>query len=237
MKTRRWEIADRRWQTGLLLFIVLPSAFTLSATAQSYSIDWYEIAGGGGTSEGGAYSVSGTIGQPDAGPATSGGNYSLVGGFWSFLAVVKTAGPNIITTSPLPGDSVEEADSLALTATVGTTPDTSSVLPGALPAGLSLNSEGVISGSPTLATSKSLTDEVTEHNGLCPAPQLTIIPSGANVILAWPANATGFTLQSTTNLGSSAVWNTYSLAPAVVNGQNIVTNPFSGTQQFYRLSR
>ena len=31
-------------------------------------------------------------------------------------------------------------------------------------------------------------------------PQLTIIPSGANVILTWPTNATGFTLQSTTNL-------------------------------------
>ena len=74
------------------------------------------------------------------------------------------------------------------------------------------------------------------------APQLTIIPSGANVILTWPTNVagfdyTGYTLQSTTNLVSSAVWTTNSPAPVVVNGQNTVTNPISGTQQFYRLSQ
>jgi hypothetical protein len=67
--------------------------------------------------------------------------------------------------------------------------------------------------------------------------QLTMIPCGANVILAWPTNYAGFTLQSTTNLVSSAVWTTNSPAPVVVNGQNTVTNPISGTQQFYRLSQ
>jgi uncharacterized repeat protein (TIGR03803 family) len=68
-------------------------------------------------------------------------------------------------------------------------------------------------------------------------PQLTIIPSGANVILTWPTNAVGFTLQSTTNLGASAVWATNSPGPVVVNGQNTVTNPITGTQKFYRLSQ
>jgi hypothetical protein len=68
-------------------------------------------------------------------------------------------------------------------------------------------------------------------------PQLTLIPSGANTILTWPTDATGFTLQSTTNLGSSAVWTTNAPAPVVVNGQNTVTNPISGTQQFFRLSQ
>jgi uncharacterized repeat protein (TIGR03803 family) len=68
-------------------------------------------------------------------------------------------------------------------------------------------------------------------------PLLTIIPSGANVILTWPTNAAGFTLQSTTNLISPAVWITNSPAPTVVNGQNAVTNPISGTKKFYRLSQ
>jgi uncharacterized repeat protein (TIGR03803 family) len=68
-------------------------------------------------------------------------------------------------------------------------------------------------------------------------PQLTIIPSGANVILTWPTNAAGFTLQSTTNLGSLAFWTMNSPGPVVVNGQNTVTNPISGAQQFYRLSQ
>ena|ERR1017187_7405513 len=65
---------------------------------------------------------------------------------------------------------------------------------------------------------------------------LTIIRSATNVILTWPTNATGFTLQSTTNLVSPAVWTTVVPGPVVVNGNNTVTNPISGTQQFYRLS-
>ncbi len=69
------------------------------------------------------------------------------------------------------------------------------------------------------------------------APELTITPSRANVILTWPANATGYALQSATNLGSSAVWAADSAGPVVLNGQNTVTNPISGTQRFFRLSR
>lgn len=62
-----------------------------TAHAQNYSIDWFTIDGGGGTSTGGVYSVSGTIGQPDAG-AMSGGNYSLIGGFWGGIVAVQTDG-------------------------------------------------------------------------------------------------------------------------------------------------
>src|SRR6266404_783050 len=55
-------------------------------------------------------------------------------------------------------------------------------------------------------------------------PQLTIIPSGTNVILTGPTNAAGFGLQSITKLVSSAVWVTVSPAPVVADGQNTVTN-------------
>ena len=47
-----------------------------------YSIIWSTIAGGGDTSTGGAYSLTGTIGQSDTG-AMSGPNYAIAGGFWS----------------------------------------------------------------------------------------------------------------------------------------------------------
>lgn len=67
-------------------------------------------------------------------------------------------------------------------------------------------------------------------------PQLTITPAGPNVVLAWPTNTTGFTLQSATNLVPPAVWTTVSSTPVVVNGLNTVTNPISGTHQFYRLA-
>jgi hypothetical protein len=61
-----------------------------------YAINWHTIDGGGGTSTGGVYSVSGTIGQPDAGPTMTGGQYSLTGGFWSLFAV-QTPGAPLLT--------------------------------------------------------------------------------------------------------------------------------------------
>jgi hypothetical protein len=69
----------------------------ISALAQNYSIDWHTTDGGGGTSTGGVYAVTGTIGQPDAGGAMAGGNYSLTGGFWSLVSVVQTAGMPALT--------------------------------------------------------------------------------------------------------------------------------------------
>jgi uncharacterized repeat protein (TIGR03803 family) len=66
-------------------------------------------------------------------------------------------------------------------------------------------------------------------------PQLAAIRSGANIVLKWPTNATGFVLQSTTNVATQAVWPTVSPAPVVVNAQNTVTNIISGTMKFYRL--
>jgi uncharacterized repeat protein (TIGR03803 family) len=70
-------------------------------------------------------------------------------------------------------------------------------------------------------------------------PQLTVAPSGQNVILTWPTNYagfdyTGYGLQSTANL-ASPVWNTNLPAPVVISGLNTVTNPISGALLFYRL--
>jgi len=66
-------------------------------------------------------------------------------------------------------------------------------------------------------------------------PTLTITPAGTNVVLTWPTTPIGFTLQSTTNLGSNALWTTNFPSPVLVNGQSTVTNPVSGAHQFYRL--
>jgi hypothetical protein len=79
----------------LLLITLLLVAVAIHA--QQYSINWYKIAGGGGTSTGGVYSVSGTIGQPDASMAMTGGSYSLTGGYWSLVSVVQTPGAPLLT--------------------------------------------------------------------------------------------------------------------------------------------
>jgi hypothetical protein len=74
-----------------------------SALAQNYSIDWFTIDGGGGTSTGGVYSVTGTIGQPDAG-VLSGGNYSLVGGFWgAVIPIQEEGGPTLYIQNQMNG--------------------------------------------------------------------------------------------------------------------------------------
>ena len=47
-----------------------------------FDLSWHTIDGGGGTSTGGRFELAGTVGQHDAGPAMTGGNFALLGGFW-----------------------------------------------------------------------------------------------------------------------------------------------------------
>jgi hypothetical protein len=65
-----------------------------SLHAQNFAIDWHTIDGGGGTSSGENFSLTGTIGQTDANaqPMT-GGAFSLTGGFWSLFAVQTPDAP------------------------------------------------------------------------------------------------------------------------------------------------
>jgi hypothetical protein len=79
-------------------FLTLAASLVAAAgLGQSYSIDWHAIDGGGGTSTGGGFSLSGTIGQPDAGQM-SGGNFKLTGGFWSLLAIQTPDAPRLTIT-------------------------------------------------------------------------------------------------------------------------------------------
>ena len=65
----------------MLPFMLLYGILT-AAVAQEFDLSWYSIDGGGAMrSIGGAFELSGTIGQPDAG-TMSAGSFELVGGFW-----------------------------------------------------------------------------------------------------------------------------------------------------------
>jgi hypothetical protein len=83
-----------------LLGLACACGFTTGALAQTYSIDWHTIDGGGGTSTGGVYSVSGTIGQPDAGPTMTNGQYAVTGGFWALPSAIQTPGAPTLTIVP-----------------------------------------------------------------------------------------------------------------------------------------
>lgn len=71
----------------------------IGSAAGTYTIDWHKIAGGGGTSTGAVYAVSGTIGQPEAGSAMTNGQYSVTGGFWSLVQAVQTTGLPLLSIS------------------------------------------------------------------------------------------------------------------------------------------
>ena len=78
--------------------------FSISTLAQSYSIAWHTIDGGGGTSTGGVFSVSGTVGQPDASGAMTNVQYSVSGGFWVLPTLIQTAGaPTLTIAAAAPG--------------------------------------------------------------------------------------------------------------------------------------
>lgn len=81
-----------RLQVG---FCFLLSAFCFQAWGQ-HAMDGSTVDGGGSTSTGGVYAVSGTIGQPDGG-TMSGGNHTLTGGFWGVIAAVQTPGAPLLT--------------------------------------------------------------------------------------------------------------------------------------------
>ena len=88
-----------------LLLIISVWIAPVCVFAQTYSIDWHQIAGGGGAGTGGAYEVSGTIGQHDAGGALNGGQYSLTGGFWSLVNVVQTPGAPLLSIDHIGGST------------------------------------------------------------------------------------------------------------------------------------
>lgn len=58
----------------------------------AYGLSWYSMDGGGALgSTGGAFALSGTAGQADAG-GMGAGRYRLVGGFWAGLGVAVPFG-------------------------------------------------------------------------------------------------------------------------------------------------
>jgi hypothetical protein len=61
---------------------LLVAGVALAQTGAGFDLTWWTVDGGGGTVSGGGYTLTGTAGQPEPGPALSGGEYTLLSGFW-----------------------------------------------------------------------------------------------------------------------------------------------------------
>ena len=97
----------------------------------------------------------------------------------SFSMIIASTMPTITTNSPLSNAFTRAPFNQTFTATGGTTPYTWSILNGALPAGITLNSNGLISGIPTETGSFNLTVQMIDAGDLTSTKSLslTIDPS------------------------------------------------------------
>jgi hypothetical protein len=69
--------------TAALLGAFATASASAGPSGGGYDLSWNTFDGGGGTSTGaGGWSLTGTIGQHDAGATMTGGGFSLTGGFW-----------------------------------------------------------------------------------------------------------------------------------------------------------
>jgi len=99
-------------------------------------------------------------------------------------------------------------------------------------AGLSLGRDGCFYGT-TLSYGANTNGTI--FSLIYPGLAVTELP-GNKVLVSWPTNQDGFTLQVTTNL-TAATWLTASPTPTTLNDQFVVTNNASGGARFYRLKK
>jgi hypothetical protein len=79
-----------------IAFLALNVRVGYAAPRSGYEISWYTIDGGGAQDlSGGTYTLSGTVGQFDAG-SQSGGSYALAGGYWVELFGYRLSLPLIL---------------------------------------------------------------------------------------------------------------------------------------------
>ncbi len=66
----------------LLLVILSLGGSAVAQISDNYNLEWHVVAGGGQTADSANYVVHSTIGQTLGGPAPTGDNYRVGGGFW-----------------------------------------------------------------------------------------------------------------------------------------------------------
>jgi uncharacterized repeat protein (TIGR03803 family) len=175
----------------------------------------------------------------DGGSSGNGSVFSL-----SLLAV---SAPLQVTTASLPDGTVGVAYNQTLTASGGQTPYNWTNSSGALAPGLHLSTNGVISGTPTVAGTSNFTAKVTDALSatatqalvltitlpplILSAPQLTSGKTNFTFRLSGPAGS-NYVLQVSTNLLN---WSSVSTSTIPVSGSINLSSAISGyNRRFYR---
>ena len=132
----------------------LPSGLTSTFGASSATIS-------GSTDQVGAFTLTVSVSDSESTPATASATLSLS---------ISQAATLVISTTTLPNGTVGAAYSQILTATGGVSPETWSLAAGSLPAGLSLSTTGVISGTPTASGTASFSVNLTDSESPAQSP-------------------------------------------------------------------
>ena len=212
----------------LLLVVAITSA------QGNFAFDPFTVDEGGGTSSGGASSIKGTAGQPDAGQM-SGGTYAIRGGFWHNYAAVQTPSLPLLTITFNPQLSAiivswpypSTGFTLRQSASVGTT------------TWLSVTNEPVRAGDKWQITVSPPVGKMFYRLLQTPgAPLLTITlnPQLSAITVSWPYPSTDFALQQSAFLPTTQ-WLSVTNVPVRFGDKwQITGSPVVGNM-FYRLLR
>lgn len=243
-EVRNQKSEDRRQELGrvyvpftplrLCGFALMTLWFCLCTPAQDYSIDWWTVDGGGGTTSDGVYEVSGTIGQPDAGTISVNG-YAIEGGYWDDIEAVQTPGAPRLTIERTPVNSVI----VSWPATWDEWQLQESLAPAFAPWNNVTVTPQLVAGRFQVEVDPPLGKRFYRlQKSTAPMePTLTIKPSGTNTLLiSWPYPSTGYVLQENSALGTPN-WVNVTNAPMHVDDTWLVVVPTSGEARYYRLHK
>ncbi len=165
----------------------------------------------------------GTVTGVISGTPTAAGSYhftvsvldaKLQTGSQDYTLVINSP-PVVSTASPLPGGKVGTAYSQTLAAAGGVSPYTWSVAAGSLPPGIVLNSStGVLSGTPTAASTFTFTVQVADTNSATATKSLSVTIAAGTATLA---------ITTTSPLPGGTAGSVYSVPIAVAGG----TSPYT----------
>lgn len=144
------------------------------------------------------------------------------------LALGVGIAPLAVATQSLAAGTAGETYNSTLNAQGGVPPYTWSASPGSLPPGLSLSSDGTITGTPTAAGSYSASVTVTDSVGRTASAAVTIVVS---------APASGLTVNNGSGLAGIVSWVTGITCPAPAPGDTMWVIPQGAGQSAPDLSR
>ncbi|EEF61551.1 NF038122 family metalloprotease [Pedosphaera parvula] len=215
-------------------------SFAVSATANSGLAVSFSILSGPATISGNTITITGAGTVTVRASQIGNTNYNSAEDVDQSFTVAKAN--QMIAFNPIPNKSIgEPAFAVNGTASSGL-PVTFSILsgPATISAGLvTFTDTGVVvvrasqGGSANYNAAPNADQSFTVY----PTPTLTLVQTGQNIVISWPTNVSGFNLESTANLLSVSSWTPVLPAPAIINGQYVVTNPTTNSVMIYRLKK